>query len=137
MSFPARNNPYRFETFLRWRENVDYYGDDPFIQKVLKHYADEKEQEKVDQAAREFSPLVSQRFRKMADLIARPEKQPFILHYDAFNRRIDRIVRPKETEIMEKEIFSLGLFPPAPPPGKGLLKCTLSIKMGKHVLPAL
>lgn len=111
MSLPDRNNPYSFQEFLEWREKVDYYADDPFIQKVLKHYiADEKEWERVDQKARELSPVVSQRFRKMADAIARPEKQPFILHYDAFNNRIDRIVRPKETEIMEKEIFSLGLF---------------------------
>ncbi len=34
MSFPDRNNPYNFDRLLNWRQNVDYYKDDPFIQKM-------------------------------------------------------------------------------------------------------
>lgn len=37
MSYPTRNNPYTFNDFLEWRDHVDYYADDPFIQKVVKH----------------------------------------------------------------------------------------------------
>jgi len=33
-----------------------------------------------------------------------------MLHYDAHNHRIDRIVRPGETECMEKEVFSEAFF---------------------------
>ena len=46
----------------------------------------------------------------MAESSAWPEKRPYMTHYDGLNNRIDRIVRPRETEIMEKEIFSEGLF---------------------------
>ena len=35
-----------------------------------------------------------------------------VKHYDAHNHRIDRIERCLETEILEREIFSLGLFDP-------------------------
>jgi hypothetical protein len=38
MSLPDRNNPYNFDNFLNWRQNVDYYRDDPFIQKVVRHF---------------------------------------------------------------------------------------------------
>ena len=37
MSLPDRNNPYNFDEFLAWRQAVDYYADDPFIQKVIRH----------------------------------------------------------------------------------------------------
>ena len=33
MSLPDRNNPYNFNEYLEWRRSVDYYGDEPFIQK--------------------------------------------------------------------------------------------------------
>ena len=35
MSNPDRNNTYNFQAFLDWRENCDYYGDDPFAQAVV------------------------------------------------------------------------------------------------------
>ena len=38
MAFPDRNNPYNFDEFLDWRQNFDYYRDDPFIQQVVKHF---------------------------------------------------------------------------------------------------
>jgi alkylation response protein AidB-like acyl-CoA dehydrogenase len=109
MSLPDRNNPYDFKEFLDWRENVDYYTDDLFFQKVLKHYTG-SEWKQVDEAAKTLSPKVSQRWRKMSEAIARPEKQPFILHYDGLNNRIDRLVRPTETEIMEQEVFGEAIF---------------------------
>lgn len=54
MSLPDRNNPYNFDEFLEWRNNVDYYADDPFIQKVVRHFARD-EWELVDREARAVS----------------------------------------------------------------------------------
>ena len=39
MSLPDRNNPYSFESFLNPLHSFDYYSDDPFLQKTLKHFA--------------------------------------------------------------------------------------------------
>ena len=109
MSFPDRNNPYSFNDFLDWRKNYDYYRDDLFFQKVVRHFTGDQ-WEKVDEEARKISPKVSFRWRDMAEAIAYPEKRPYMMHYDGHKNRIDRIVRPRETEIMEKEIFSEALF---------------------------
>jgi alkylation response protein AidB-like acyl-CoA dehydrogenase len=68
---------------------------------------------------------VSQRWRKLTEAIARPEKQPFMLHYDGLNNRIDRIVRPVETEIMEQEVFGEGIFSEKTSPWTRLAKMFL------------
>jgi len=109
MSFPDRNNPYRFNEFLEWRKNVDYYRDDAFLQRLAKYYAGD-EWPLVDALAREMSPRVSCRWRDIADAIAWPEKRPYIMHYDGHKNRIDRVVRPHETEVMEKEVFAEKIF---------------------------
>lgn len=109
MSFPTRNNPYSFNEFIEWRKNVNYYEDDPFIQKVVKTYTG-REWQTVDTAARTISGKASYRWRDLASKAAVPEKRPFLTQYDGLNNRIDRIERPMETLIMEKEIFSEGLF---------------------------
>ena len=109
MSFPDRNNPYLFDAFLQWRRKVDYYCDDPFFQKVLKHYT-AADWSAVDTVARRLSAKVSFRWRDMAESIAWPEKQPVVMHYDAYKHRIDRIVRPAEGVTMEKEVFAEALF---------------------------
>ena len=115
MSFADRNNPYSFNEFLAWRQGVDYYADDPFIQKVVRHYTGDTRRE-VDAEARAVSAKASFRWRDMAERIARPEERPFMLHYDGHHNRIDRIVRPHDTEIMEKEIFSEAFFAAKTPP---------------------
>ena len=69
MSLPNRNNPYSFNEFLDWRRNFDYYRDDPFLQKVVKHYTGE-DWPVVDEEARKISPKVSFRWRDMAEAIA-------------------------------------------------------------------
>lgn len=109
MSLPNRNNPYTFNDYLQWRENVDYYADDQFLQKALKHFSG-KEWDTVDREARKISKKASYRWRDMAESIAWPEKKPYMMHYDGHHNRIDRIVRPAETETMEKEIFGERLF---------------------------
>ena len=109
MSIANRNNPYSFNEFIEWRNSVNYYEDDPFIQKVVKTYTG-AEWETVDAAARAVSQKASYRWRDLANAAAVPEKRPFLTHYDGLNNRIDRIERPMETRIMEQEIFGEGLF---------------------------
>jgi len=130
MSYPDRNNPYSFDAFLKWRHKVDYYADDPFFQAVVNTYTGDGWQQ-MDRVAREFSPKVSFRWRDMADSIARPEKRPYITHFDAHNHRIDRIERPMETLIMEKEVFSEGLFSAETSSWEKLIKMFLIYQNGE------
>jgi len=130
MSLPNRNNPYNFNEFLEWRRNVNYYLDDPFLQKVVKYFTGD-EWEDVDRAAREISPEVSFQWRDMAESISWPEKRPYMMHYDGHHNRIDRIVRPRETEIMEKEVFSEKLFSSETSPWTKLTKMFLIYQNGE------
>jgi alkylation response protein AidB-like acyl-CoA dehydrogenase len=109
MSFPDRNNPYDFEAFLEWRNGVDYYADDPFIQRVVTTYCGD-EAAAVDGAARKVSHKASHRWRDASDRIGEERKRPWIEHFDGHNNRVDRIVRPHETEVMEREVFGEALF---------------------------
>ena len=133
MSLPDRNNPYKFDKFLNWRQNFDYYKGDPFIQKVVRHFTG-SEWETVDARAREVSVKASFRWRDFADSIARPEKRPFMLHYDGHHNRIDRIVRPHETEIMEKEVFSEAFFADKTSPWVKLVKMYLIYQNGESCI---
>ena len=121
---PREINPYSFDPFLEWRDQVDYYRDDPFIQQVLKCYTGDKF-EMVDQAAGEVSEKASFRWRELADAIAWPEKRPYMMHYDGHNHRIDRIVRPMETRVMEEEVFKEALFSEKTHPWVKLIKMYL------------
>ena len=109
MSLPDHKNPYSFETFLNQLQSFDFYADDPFLQKTLKYYAGE-EFGSLDKKLRDFSPKVSFRWRPLTDTGGNPRKLPYLEPYNAYNRRIDRIVRAAETLQLEKEIFGEGLF---------------------------
>jgi alkylation response protein AidB-like acyl-CoA dehydrogenase len=109
MSLPDRNNPYAFDGFLDKLHGFDFYADDPFLHKTLKHFAGDEFVE-LDRKLRQFSPKVSYRWRPLTDTGGKPNKLPNIEHYNAYNRRIDRIVRASETMQLEKEIFGEGLF---------------------------
>ena len=109
MTLPDRSNPYSFDAFINLLHSFDFYADDPFLQKSLKYFAGD-EFDDLDQRLREFSHKVSFRWRPLADTGGNPNKLPCIEHYNAYNRRIDRIVRPAETLQLEKEIFAEGLF---------------------------
>ena len=109
MSFPDRNNPYTFNPYLEWRKNVDYYTEDSFFQKLIRIYAGD-EAEKLDREAKAISKKVSFRWRDFSERIATPECRPYMMHYDGHKNRIDRIVRPYEIEVMEKEVFSEAWF---------------------------
>ncbi|TXT58073.1 MAG: hypothetical protein BAJALOKI2v1_450016 [Promethearchaeota archaeon] len=110
-----RNNPYSFDDFLFVRDHFDYYKDDEFLQALVKHYVSKDEYENIHRDLTALSEYVSFRFRDLANEANRLEKRERctrVRHYDAFNHRIDRIERCAETETLEKEIFSLGLFDP-------------------------
>jgi len=130
LSLPDRFNPYNFKDFLDWRSKVDFYADDPFIQQTVKYFVGDDWQE-IDQEARRISEKVSFRWNKTAESIAWPEKRPYMMHYDGHLNRIDRIVRPHETEVMEKEIFSEALFSKNTSPWLKLLKMYLIYQNGE------
>jgi alkylation response protein AidB-like acyl-CoA dehydrogenase len=109
MSLPDRNNPYRFDAFLAWRDRLDYYADDPFLQQVARRAAPDRF-EQVDAAARQLSARASFRWRDLSNAAAVPELRPRLVHWDAHRHRVDRIVRPAESEALEREVFSEGLF---------------------------
>ncbi len=130
MTFPDRNNPYSFNEYLAWRDNIDYYTDDPFIQKVVRYFAGDTVNE-TDRQARKISKKASFAWRELAEAAARPEKQPFMIHYDGHHNRIDRIVRPRETEIMEKEVFGHRFFSDEFSPGVKLIRMFLVYQNGE------
>lgn len=130
MSLPTRANPYNFDAFLEWRQRVDYYRDDPFVRAALRHYAGQ-DWAAADAAAIELSSKVSFRWRDLAESMALPEKRPFVLHYDGHHRRIDRIVRPHETEVLEREVFAEAIFSAQTPPWTRLVKMFLIYQNGE------
>jgi alkylation response protein AidB-like acyl-CoA dehydrogenase len=109
MSLPDRHNPYSFDRFLDTLHGFDFYADDPFLQRTLEHFAGD-EFVALDRKLRQFSPKVSFRWRALADTGGKPNKLPYLEPYNAYNRRIDRIVRPAETLQLEQEVFAEGLF---------------------------
>lgn len=131
MTLPVRKNAYSFDDFLKAREDYDFYRDDPFIQGVVKNYADEEEWGSLHEKLLKFSPKVSFRWSKLAEKISYPEVRPYIEHYDAYNHRVDRIVRPLETHLLEKEIFSEGLFSERTTPWEYFSKLFLLHQIGE------
>ncbi len=130
MSLPDRNNPYNFNEFLEWRRKTDYYKDDPFIQKVVRCFTGD-EWEKVDAEARKLSVKASFRWRDLSERAALPEKRPYLIQYDGHHNRIDRIIRPHETEVLEKEVFSEALFSNRISPWVKLIKMYLIYQNGE------
>jgi alkylation response protein AidB-like acyl-CoA dehydrogenase len=108
-----RDNPYNFDDYLFVRDQFNYYKDDAFFQALIENFIPEDEYEKIHNDLLVLSDYVSYRFRDLSDAantLDKRAKVTQIKHYDAHNHRIDRIERCKETETLEKEIFSLGLF---------------------------
>lgn len=123
-------NAYTFDHFTGKRENLDWYKDEPFLQKAVKHFVGENYLD-IHESLLAFSPIVSYKWNRLAETIARPENRPYMLHYDAFNRRIDRIVRPQEVHMLEKEIFGQGLFSSNISPWESFVKRMLIHQLGE------
>lgn len=130
MSLPDRNNPYSFDEYLAWRKGVNYYLDDPFFQQVVRHFSGSG-WEAVHEEIVKMSEKVSYRWRDFAETVSWPEKRPYMMHYDGHSHRIDRICRPAETLIMEKEIFSEALFSSRTQPWLRLAKMFLIYQNGE------
>ncbi len=130
MSLPDRNNPYSFEDFLTLLHNFDFYANDPFLQKTLKHFTGEEFYE-LDRRLRAFSPKVSYRWRPLADRGGQPHKLPYVQHYDAYNRRIDRIERSAETQQLDNEIRQEALFSSKVTPWENMAKRYLLSQLGE------
>lgn len=110
-----RNNEYSFDDYLFVSENFNYYKDDEFLQALIKKYVPTDEFETIDRDLRALSDYVSFRFKDLANEATKLEnriKCTIVQQYDAHNHRIDRLKRCYETELLEREIFSLGLFDP-------------------------
>lgn len=130
MSLPDQNNPYSFDKFTQRRDSYDYYADDEFLQKLLKHYAADIFDE-IDPRLREFSKFVSHRWREMSEINSLPENYPRMMHFDGHNHRIDRIIRPQETITMEKEFFGFGLYSEKSPKWERLMRLLLAHQNGE------
>lgn len=131
MSLPDRDNPYSFEPFTERRDAVDFFADDPFLQHLIRHHAGSDAAEIEDRLAK-FSPDVSFRWRELAETVALPENRPWMMHYSGRGDRIDRIVRPRETEILEREIFGAGIFSADTPLWERFGKLLLLHQNGEH-----
>jgi alkylation response protein AidB-like acyl-CoA dehydrogenase len=124
------NNTYSFDEFLEKRESLDWYRDEPFLQKVVKHFTG-SQYEQVHNEINQFSPIVSAEWNRLAERIARPEVRPYMLHYDAFNHRIDRVVRPMEVNKLEQGVFGEGLFSSKMPAWESFVKRMLIHQLGE------
>lgn len=111
---------YTFDDFLTVRDQLDDL-DNPFLETVLAHFADEG-WEAVRRELGLFSEKVSGKWRRTVSEIARPENHPVLRHYDAYNHRIDRIIRPEEAVLMSREIFGEGLFSDRQLANEGIVK---------------
>lgn len=123
-------NAYSFNDFVEKRENLDWYRDEDFLQKAAKKYLG-KEYEEIHQKILSFSPKISKEWNRLAERLARPEVRPYMLHYDAFNNRIDRIVRPVETHQLEAGVFGEGLFSSKMPAWESFMKRMLIHQLGE------
>ncbi|MFE1245356.1 acyl-CoA dehydrogenase family protein [Fictibacillus sp. NPDC058756] len=123
-------NTYTFEEFLQKRQSLDWYHDETFLQQAVKHFTG-SEFESIHSAVISFSSTVSSKWNRLAEQNARPEVRPYMLHYDAFNNRIDRIVRPMELHQLEKEVFGEGLFSSKMTPWESFVKRMLIHQLGE------
>ncbi len=130
MAIANRNNPYNFNEYLDWRDQANCWQDSPFLRKAVKHYSGDQ-WPCIDKEMETFAPKVSQRWRKMLEVAARPENAIQMQHYDAHNNRIDKIVRPGEMEQMEQEWFSEGIFSDDTHPWMANLKMAMFLSHGE------
>jgi alkylation response protein AidB-like acyl-CoA dehydrogenase len=104
----TKKTAYSFDTFLEYREKLNDF-DNPFLQQVFKRYSD-TDWNDLATKLKAFSEKSSGKWRHLSKEISRVENHPKLMHYDAHNHRIDRIVRPYEGHQLENEIFTEGLF---------------------------
>lgn len=104
----AEIKDYSFGEFLEVRDGLNDL-DNPFLQEVLKVTVGDEWQALQERLA-PFTEKLSTKWRKWSAEIARPENHPKLRHYDAYNQRIDRIIRPLEAVQLTEEVFGEALF---------------------------
>lgn len=114
-------NEYSFVEFLQKRDNYDDYADNPFLQKTVEYFSGD-DRERMHHSLSSFSKKTSFRYRKLSEQIARIEVRPYLQHFNAYNDRIDRVVRPNEMLVLEKEVFQEGLFSDKTSPKEQMFK---------------
>lgn len=129
MALPDRNNPYSFDDFLERRQGLRFVGSDPFFQKALRCYAGERSDVEADLAR--FDEALSTRWAALANEAGRAENAPSMIHHDAYNRRIDRIVRPAATLSLEKDVWAEAMFAPDADPWTTFTKIFLLTQLGE------
>jgi hypothetical protein len=116
----TKQTSYSFDKFIELRNELNDF-DNPFLKQIIQKYA-EDEWETLEARLNHFSQKLSTKWRKWTDDIARPENHPKLLHYDAFNHRIDRIVQPLEARMLTEEVKRERLFSSALLPYEGITK---------------
>lgn len=101
-------NIYSFENFLNMRGQLNDL-DNPFLKAVFQDISGDSWSDLFDKL-QPFSNKLCSEWRKVSAEISRPENHPTLIHYDAFNRRIDRVIRPLEAVQLSDAVFSEGLF---------------------------
>lgn len=103
-----KSETYSFDCFLDERDALNDLNN-PFLQHVLRQFAGDHA-ESLMETLQPFSERVSHEWRLLIKEYARPENHPKIRHFDAYNHRIDRIIRPQEAVDVTREVFREGVF---------------------------
>lgn len=102
-------NNYSFDAFLSRRASVNCYTDNSFFRNVITHFTGELS-ETLNNRLMEFSHKSTHTWRNLIEEMAKIENRPRLQQYDAFNRRVDRVVLSKESELLTDAVFKEGLF---------------------------
>ncbi|WAA10131.1 acyl-CoA dehydrogenase family protein [Fervidibacillus albus] len=100
---------YSFDEFLDVRDRYNDLLDNAFLQRVAKFYVKD-EWDVLYEKMKVLSNVSSFQLRNVTNEVAKRENHPRIEHFDAYNHRVDRIVRPNDQMEMEKFIFNEALF---------------------------
>lgn len=115
-----KNEQYTFDEFLESRAALNDL-DNPFLQQVLKEFTGNGYDELI-MSLKPFSEKLSYDWRRATAEYARPENHPKIRHFDAYNHRIDRIIRPQEAVQITQEVFREAVFSENNLPYEGIIK---------------
>lgn len=114
-------NNYSFEDYLTSRDSFDDYDDNPFLKKVTKHFT-ENNYKYLNNEMKALSKWSSKDYRDIVNKMAERENHPRVEHYDAYNNRIDEIIRPKELVDAERKVFSEKFFSKETNPWEQMIK---------------
>lgn len=115
-----KSEQYTFDAFLEKRDALNDL-DNPFLQQVLKQFTGDT-YESLLHKLEPFSEKVSVQWRKQIREYARPENHPTIRHFDGFNHRIDRIIRPQQAVQVSDEVFREAVFSDDNLQNEGIIK---------------